>query len=205
MNWLQPIKEWLEWIWPCAKTDTWQKAVRFTYIPSMKIPWFTHENFEWTIGWRVLWESRVIVSELGPGMHRKIPYFEELENHSVVPDPLHVDVQNLTMADGTTITMKLGIIYEIFNVVKVHTEVHNYESAASTLAIIHASRIVRVQKYEGCDQNAMEEGIKTSLHEDTKKWGMRIKEVGFTTFVKSEQFNRFQINQNEPQNHAVSS
>lgn len=202
MNWLQVIREWLEFAWPFSKVASWEKAVRFTYLPAFWRLSFRTELFSPHYPGVNLFfvelvkkDARVIVTELNPGMHRKLPWIDDVENLSTVADTFEALIQNVTTLDGVSVTFKVSIVYEIFNVVKAHTEVHDYENSMASLTMIHSARSIRKDNWEvvRSKQDELEQEIKKALHEESKKWGTRIKDVGLTTLVKTEQFNRFQI------------
>lgn len=205
-SWLSVIKEWIEFIWPFAKVAAWENGIRFTYVPTFWLPWISFIEthiYKYSsprvvlipvIGLRKF-DARVITVDLKPGMHRKVPWIEEIESHSTVADTFEAQLQNITTKDGKSVTFKVSVVYEVFNVKKAMIEVHDYENSMMSLTMIHMARRLRKDNWDDVrtNQDAIETELRTQLHEESKKWGTRIKDVGLTSIVETEQFNRFQI------------
>lgn len=196
---LSGLKEWLAYIWPFTKLSLWQRALRETYYPAYRRPVFCVH----TVGGRPfvlvrfeMVEAHVVQEELGPGMHRKIPWLDEVHDVSTAEDPIKLEVQNVTTRDGRSVTVRAVIVYEVFNVTKATLEVHDYESSVKHMAEVNINRIVRANEWVAllAEQDRIEAELREQLHDRVKKWGVRIKEVGFSTFVNSEQVNRFNVN-----------
>jgi regulator of protease activity HflC (stomatin/prohibitin superfamily) len=189
-NILATLKEWLEFVWPFVKVGAWEKAMRGTHLPAYPV-FFKDGKF------CQIAPASVIQVELGPGMHRRIPWIEEVYNHSVVEDTITLELQNITSKDGEPLTVKVVIVFEIFNVKNATTEVHDYENSLRGISEIHTSRQIRTRTWDELRENqeVVEAALKEALHERSKKWGTRVKEVGFSTLVVTEQINRFNVNQ----------
>lgn len=187
MNFLATLLEWLKDWWPFYKVAPWEEAVRFTYVPRYYSGFFKS----------VERPARVVQTDLKPGLHRRIPWLEEVKPSSVVEDTFEGMIQNITTKDGASVAFKVSIVYEIFNVKKATVEVHDYENSMHSLTMIHMARSARNRTWQELhtNQDDIERDMKKALHDESKRWGTRIKDVGITTLVKSHQVNRFQTNQ----------
>lgn len=187
MSWLSVLKEWIEFIWPFTKVGVWEGGLRFTYVPTFFLPWWKKPFYK-------KFPARVIQTPLESGMHRRIPWIEDVFTESMVDDTFDIKVQSVTTKDRKKITYRVSVVYEIFNVGNAHTKVHDYENSMHSLTMIYMARRLRRSTLDELldQQDEIEQELRADLHEKSKKWGTRIKDIGLTTLVETRQFNHFQ-------------
>lgn len=125
---------------------------------------------------------RVIVCELGPGMHRLIPWVETLNEESVVSKTYELPIQNITTKDDKSVTFAVNVTLHIHDVRANVLDVHDFEDSMHGTARIHLAQRTRDMTWRELldNQKDLEKSLQGTLTTRLRKWGATVTDVGFT-------------------------
>jgi len=120
------------------------------------------------------------VKILDPGIHFKIPFFEEILTIMVKTTTISLREQTITTKDNICIVVKAVIKYEIKNPDIILLEVNDALDAICdmTQGIIRNTFVT--SDYKDCNGDILGKSIKEKAKKEVEKWGVRIQDVTIT-------------------------
>lgn len=179
MGWISDLLDKLSVLWPFVRIQVWQRAIRTTFLPSLVLP-TRQKPYYRTI------PPRAIVASLGPGVHRRLWWMEEVQNESIVEQVYNLPTQSITTKDDVAVTFSANIRFQISDVVLNLTQVHNFEASLEGAAMVHLAQRVRDWNWKELveNQKKLEKSLADTLTTRVKHWGVEIIDVGLTDLVK---------------------
>lgn len=186
-SWLETIFDKIEFLWPLVRIQKWEKGLRTTFYPRYpKIYFWPYPSIIWV-------PARVKQTILSEGLHRLIPWIEEIHEYGVVQDSIPLAVQSLTTLDGRSITIQFKILYIIFNVEKATNKVQQFTSSMTDLSEMYVNEQVREYTLNDLvsSQKALELSLMDALNKYSKKWGVKVIKAGITQLTETTNYRHF--------------
>jgi regulator of protease activity HflC (stomatin/prohibitin superfamily) len=131
---------------------------------------------------------------LKPGMHFKIPLFDEVIEQHVVVTTLSLDAQSLYTLDKQNIVVKAVIKYKIGDVKTFLLEVYDAQDALSDMSQSIIKNVIMSMTLEECTDQELDNTLTKKVRVEARKWGVEIQQVTLTDLAPIRSF-RF-INDN---------
>lgn len=191
-SWVQALIDFVAQFNPCFKISIWERGLRETYRPKDITIW-SGGKFCW-----VHTDAHVVLADLGPGLHRRLPFFEVIHSGSVVLQPMSLKTQHVTSADGKSVSFAGNLAYRVTNYRNHVIKIHDFEHSIMVLAEIYLSGHIREHTWEylSNNQSLVERSLRRVLNKAAKRWGARILTIGLVTLVQSKQYNLFNTQEN---------
>jgi regulator of protease activity HflC (stomatin/prohibitin superfamily) len=159
-DFLRVLVDVLTYVWPFRPVEHWERGVYYV----MGKAWKT----------------------VGPGRWPVVPYFMDVRSASVVPDPIIGPKQDVTLADGTTVTFCASIIYVVEDAEQALNEIHDYPKAV--MEIMQRTVAMRLQaetavKFTPAERGLFLGGILQTINAETRVFGVRARKLAFTSFI----------------------
>jgi len=119
-------------------------------------------------------------SVLKPGMHFKIPVFDEVIDHHVVVTTLSLPAQSLYTKDRQNIVAKGVVKYKIADVKIFLLEVYDAKDALSDMTTSIIKHIITELSLEECLNTEIDNTLTKKARVEAKKWGVEIQQVTLT-------------------------
>lgn len=119
---------------------------------------------------------------LNPGCHFRIPYFDTLLVQPVRERVTNLSPQVCSTLDNEVMTVCINISYQITDIAKVYSTIHNPEGTICSIAMGEASKVISERNLKDCHQRNVEEAIEEALM--TLDIGIEIKGIRIVTFAK---------------------
>ena len=119
-------------------------------------------------------------SVLKPGMHIKIPLFDEVIDQHVVVTTLSLDAQSLYTLDKQNIVVKGVIKYKISDVKTFLLEVYDAQDALSDMASSIIKNVIMSMTLEECTDQELDNTLTKKVRVEARKWGVEVQQVTLT-------------------------
>lgn len=119
-------------------------------------------------------------SVLKPGMHVKIPLFDEVIDQHVVVTTLSLDAQSLYTLDKQNIVVKGVIKYKISDVKTFLLEVYDAQDALSDMASSIIKNVIMSMTLEECTDQELDNTLTKKVRVEARKWGVEVQQVTLT-------------------------
>ena len=117
---------------------------------------------------------------LKPGMHLKIPLFDEVIDQHVVVTTLSLDAQSLYTLDKQNIVVKGLIKYKIADVKTFLLEVYDAQDALSDMSQSIIKNIIMSMTLEECTDSELDNILTKKVRVEARKWGVEVQQVTLT-------------------------
>lgn len=119
-------------------------------------------------------------SVLKPGMHFKIPMFDEVIDQHVVVTTLSLDAQSLYTKDKQNIVVKGVIKYKISDVKTFLLEVYDAQDALSDMSQSIIKNVIMSMSMDECTDSELDNTLTKKVRVEAKKWGVEVQQVTLT-------------------------
>jgi regulator of protease activity HflC (stomatin/prohibitin superfamily) len=119
-------------------------------------------------------------SVLKPGMHLKIPIFDEVVEHHVVVTTLSLPAQSLYTKDRQNIVAKGVVKYKISDVKTFLLEVYDAKDALSDMTTSIIKNVLTNLSLEECLSADIDNQLTKKARVESRKWGVEIQQVTLT-------------------------
>lgn len=119
-------------------------------------------------------------SVLKPGMHFKIPMFDEVIDQHVVVTTLSLDAQSLYTKDKQNIVVKGLVKYRIADVKIFLLEVWDAQDAISDMSQSIIKNVIMSMTLEECTDAELDNALTKKVRVEAKKWGVEVQQVTLT-------------------------
>lgn len=128
----------------------------------------------------VLLRFGIFHSVLLPGIHFKIPFFDEVIDQHVVITTLSLDAQSLYTLDKQNIVVKGVIKYKIADVKIFLLEVFDAQDALSDMSQSIIKNVIMSMTMEECTDSELDNTLTKKVRVEAKKWGVEVQQVTLT-------------------------
>jgi len=115
-----------------------------------------------------------------PGMHFKIPLFDEVIDQHVVVTTLSLDAQSLYTKDKQNIVVKGLIKYKIADVKIFLLEVYDAQDALSYMSQSIIKNVIMSMTMDECTDSELDNTLTKKVRVEAKKWGVEVQQVTLT-------------------------
>lgn len=119
-------------------------------------------------------------SVLKPGMHFKIPMFDEVIDQHVVVTTLSLDAQSLYTKDKQNIVVKGVIKYKISDVKTFLLEVYDAQDALSDMSQSIIKNVIMSMSMDECTDSELDNTLTKKVRVEARKWGVEVQQVTLT-------------------------
>jgi regulator of protease activity HflC (stomatin/prohibitin superfamily) len=119
-------------------------------------------------------------SVLKPGMHFKIPMFDEVIDQHVVVTTLSLDAQSLYTKDKQNIVVKGVIKYKISDVKTFLLEVYDAQDALSDMSQSIIKNVIISMSMDECTDSELDNTLTKKVRVEARKWGVEVQQVTLT-------------------------
>ena len=127
-------------------------------------------------------------SVLKPGMHVKIPLFDEVIDQHVVVTTLSLDAQSLYTLDKQNIVVKGVIKYKISDVKTFLLEVYDAQDALSDMSQSIIKNVIMSMTLEECTDAELDNTLTKKVRVEARKWGVEVQQVTLTDLAPIRSF-----------------
>ena len=125
---------------------------------------------------------------IGPGLHFKIPFFDEVIDQHIVTTTLSLDAQSLYTKDKQNIVVKGVIKYKIGDVKIFLLEVWDAQDALSDMASSIIKNVIMSMTLEECTDSEIDNTLTKKVRVEAKKWGVEVQQVTLTDLAPIRSF-----------------
>lgn len=119
-------------------------------------------------------------SVLKPGMHFKIPMFDEVIDQHVVVTTLSLDAQSLYTKDKQNIVVKAVIKYKISDVKVFLLEIYDAQDALSDMSQGIIKNVIMSMSMDECTDSELDNTLTKKVRVEARKWGVEVQQVTLT-------------------------
>ena len=119
-------------------------------------------------------------SVLKPGIHLKIPLFDEVIDQHVVVTTLSLDAQSLYTKDKQNIVVKGLVKYRIADVKTFLLEVYDAQDAISDMSQSIIKNVIMAMTLEECTDAELDNTLTKKVRVEARKWGVEVQQVTLT-------------------------
>ena len=127
-------------------------------------------------------------SVLKPGMHLKIPLFDEVIDQHVVVTTLSLDAQSLYTLDKQNIVVKGVIKYKIADVKTFLLEVYDAQDALSDMSSSIIKNVIMSMTMDECTDSELDNTLTKKVRVEARKWGVEVQQVTLTDLAPIRSF-----------------
>jgi regulator of protease activity HflC (stomatin/prohibitin superfamily) len=181
MDWLQSLLQFLYQFWPIRKIHPWQRGLKITYH-------FKDVQFLWELPpWQVV-EPDSTIEYLESGLYWFTPLHQEIRIENVKPQVMDLLPQTITLKNTDQVSFSVNIEYEIEDVEANILNVHLFKFSMEAASRVHLAR--RIRKLDSlvallANQDDIERGLRRTLRDKAKRWGVKVHDVGMTDLSSS--------------------
>ena len=125
---------------------------------------------------------------LKPGMHFKIPLFDEVIDQHVVVTTLSLDAQSLYTLDKQNIVVKGVIKYKISDVKTFLLEVYDAQDALSDMSQSIIKNVIMSMTLDECTDTELDNTLTKKVRVEARKWGVEVQQVTLTDLAPIRSF-----------------
>jgi len=140
------------------------------------LPFIIFRDYEQAVLLRFGRFSRVLL----PGIHFKIPFFDEVLDQHFVVTTLSLDAQSLYTLDKQNIVVKGVIKYKIADVKTFLLEVYDAQDALSDMAQSIIKNVIMSMTMEECTDSELDNTLTKKVRVEARKWGVDVQQVTLT-------------------------
>ena len=136
----------------------------------------------------VLLRFGVFKKVLKPGLHFKIPMFDEVIDQHVVVTTLSLDAQSLYTLDKQNIVVKGVIKYKISDVKTFLLEVYDAQDALSDMSQSIIKNVIMSMTMDECTDSELDNTLTKKVRVEARKWGVEVQQVTLTDLAPIRSF-----------------
>lgn len=144
------------------------------------------------------WEKGVVLRlgkfhrSVGPGLAWKIPFAEDVIQHTAVTTTMRLAPQTLTTKDGKAVVVAAVVKYNVHDVEKYSTQVWDQHDALADVTMGEIRVAVRDHTFEELLAEVPEKAIATAVRRKIGKYGIELEAVTFTDLAAVRSFRLIQ-------------
>jgi regulator of protease activity HflC (stomatin/prohibitin superfamily) len=128
--------------------------------------------------------------ELQPGIWFRVPLVYTIRVVSTAEDSVNLPLQDVTTKDGHSVTFDANATYEVTDAVAHLCNVVDFTATLANSSMVHIARRVREMTWAELhtSQRDLERSLRETLTTRSKRWGVKINDVGLTSLVKAKTY-----------------
>lgn len=134
---------------------------------------------------------------VGPGIHFKIPFFDEIDSYHVLTTAMPLEAQSLVTKDEVEIVVKAVIKYKIVDLSKFFTDVYDAVDAISDVSMGIIRQVISRKSWEECKDEGIDNEITKKVRVEARKWGLEVESVTLSDLSRMRSIRLLTIN-NKP-------
>lgn len=150
-----------------------------------KLTFFTIVKQYQNGAWLRLGKLRKVV---GPGLHFKIPIFDEIDSYHVLTTAMPLEAQSLITKDDIEVVVKGVIKYKTSDLSKFFTHVYDAVDAISDVSMGIIRNVISKKTWEECKEENIENEITKKVRIEAKKWGLEVETVTLSDLSRMRSF-----------------
>lgn len=132
-----------------------------------------------------------------PGIHFKIPFFDEIDCYHVLTTAMTLEAQSLTTKDDKEIVVKAVLKYKTVDLSKFFTHVYDAVDAISDVSMGIIRQVIAKKTWEECRDESLDNEITKKVRIEARKWGLEVENVTLSDLSKMRSIRLLSIN-NKP-------
>lgn len=125
---------------------------------------------------------------LKPGMHPKLPFFDEVLEQHIAITTLSLDAQSLYTKDKQNIVVKAVVKYKIADVKTFLLEVYDAQDAISDMSQSIIKNVIMSMTMEECTDMELDNTLTKKVRVEARKWGVEVQQVTLTDLAPIRSF-----------------
>lgn len=125
---------------------------------------------------------------LKPGMHIKLPFFDEVIEQHIAITTLSLDAQSLYTKDKQNIVVKAVVKYKIADVKTFLLEVYDAQDAISDMSQSIIKNVIMSMTMEECTDMELDNTLTKKVRVEARKWGVEVQQVTLTDLAPIRSF-----------------
>lgn len=125
---------------------------------------------------------------LKPGMHAKLPFFDEVIEQHIAITTLSLDAQSLYTKDKQNIVVKAVVKYKIADVKTFLLEVYDAQDAISDMSQSIIKNVIMSMTMEECTDMELDNTLTKKVRVEARKWGVEVQQVTLTDLAPIRSF-----------------
>ena len=125
---------------------------------------------------------------LKPGLHLKLPLFDEVIEQHMVVTTLSLDAQSLYTKDRQNIVIKGVVKYKIADVKTFLLEVYDAQDALSDMSQSIIKNVIMSMTLEECTDMELDNTLTKKVRVEARKWGVEVQQVTLTDLAPIRSF-----------------
>ena len=132
------------------------------------------------------WEAGVRVrfgkhwKEVWPGIHFKIPFFDEFHTMNVKRQIAPCPKQTITTTDGVVMTLSALLTYNVRHPATVWVKIQDFDDSLIALAMQEIHEFVASRAASEVSYDALVEAVLPVLRKNAFSWGAEVEDLGFS-------------------------
>jgi regulator of protease activity HflC (stomatin/prohibitin superfamily) len=115
-----------------------------------------------------------------PGLLWKIPFVDQIIEHTVVATTIELSSQSLTTKDEKNIVARAVVKYEIKDIEVFLLDVYDAVDAISDMTMGIIKKVITNKSWEECKEESLDDLITKKARVEARKWGIEIIAVTLT-------------------------
>ncbi len=165
----------LAYVWPFRIVHTWERAGYLVFG-------------RW---WK----------EVGPGLYVVVPFFSDVHTVSIAESPCGTARLDVTLSDGTLASVQAVAMARVINVMQAVCNVEHFAtSTEQTLSAVLADRLGEIDaaRLQPDKRGRLLTSLTGWVNKETEVFGVAVREVRFTSFVRQVRAHRLLVDQSHP-------
>lgn len=121
---------------------------------------------------------------VGPGIHFKIPIFDEIDSYHILTTAMTLEPQSLTTKDDKEIVVKGVIKYRTSDLSKFFTHVYDAVDAIADVSMGIIKGVIAKKSWDECRDEQLDNEITKKVRIEAKKWGLEVESVTLSDLSK---------------------
>lgn len=125
---------------------------------------------------------------LKPGIHIKLPFFDEVIEQHIAITTLSLDAQSLYTRDKQNIVVKAVVKYKIADVKTFLLEVYDAQDAIADMSQSIIKNVIMSMTLEECTDTELDNTLSKKVRVEARKWGVEVQQVTLTDLAPIRSF-----------------
>lgn len=125
---------------------------------------------------------------LKPGIHVKLPFFDEVLEQHIAVTTLSLAAQSLYTKDNNNIVVKAVVKYKIADVKTFLLEVYDAQDAIADMSQSIIKNVIMSMTLPECTDSDLDNSLTKKVRVEARKWGVEVQQVTLTDLAPIRSF-----------------
>jgi len=125
---------------------------------------------------------------LKPGIHFKLPFFDEVLEQHIAVTTLSLAAQSLYTKDNNNIVVKAVVKYKIADVKTFLLEVYDAQDAIADMSQSIIKNVIMSMTLPECTDSDLDNSLTKKVRVEARKWGVEVQQVTLTDLAPIRSF-----------------